>query len=393
MSDYVHFLGRQPLDEVVRCMNAADVFVITSRTTADGDFEGYGIVVVEAALCGTPSVVSANSGLVEAIEDGRTGIAVAPEDPEDTARGIRRLLDDDALRQTMGERARTRAPAEQTWGQRAAECDRVFRALIAPRAGKSMKLVIISHTEHHLRDGVPVGWGPTVREISQLAGMFSSIRHVAMLYDGGAPHGEVAYDADNVTLVGLRPSGGSGLRAKLGILAAYPRYAAVLLREIVAADVVHVRAPANISLLAILLLPFLWRPARRWIKYAGNWKPDAPDAFSYRLQRWLLQRGWHRAQVTVNGHWPGDPPFIHNFINPCLTDEEFAGGQVVGSGKDDEYAAAPAVRGRLERAKGVERGLRVAGGAARVGRRPDLRPDWRWAGAAPTWRRWRGRSD
>ncbi|MBK8023618.1 MAG: glycosyltransferase family 4 protein [Chloroflexi bacterium] len=223
-----------------------------------------------------------------------------------------------------------------------------------------MKLVIISHTEHHLRDGVPVGWGPTVREISQLAGMFSSIRHVAMLYDGGAPQGEVAYDADNVTLVGLRPSGGSGLRAKLGILAAYPRYAAVLLREIAAADVVHVRAPANISLLAILLLPFLWRPARRWIKYAGNWKPDAPDALTYRLQRWLLQRGWHRAQVTVNGHWPGDPPFIHNFINPCLTDEEFAGGQVVGSGKTMSTPLRLLFVGRLERAKGVERGLRVA---------------------------------
>ncbi|MCK6579730.1 MAG: glycosyltransferase family 4 protein [Anaerolineae bacterium] len=130
VGDHVHFLGRQPQEEVICAMSAADLFVITSRTTADGDFEGYGIVVVEAAMCGTPSVVSRESGLVEAVEDGSTGIAVAPEDPDDTARGILRLLDDEPLRRTMGEQARARALSEQTWRQRAAEYDRVFRELL-----------------------------------------------------------------------------------------------------------------------------------------------------------------------------------------------------------------------------------------------------------------------
>lgn len=206
-----------------------------------------------------------------------------------------------------------------------------------------------------------------MREISALASLFTSVRHIAMLHEGEAAASEIAYGAENVTFVPLKPSGGAGLRAKFGILAAYPHYATVMLREIAAADVVHVRAPANIALLAILLLSLLRRPARRWIKYAGNWKPDAPDARSYRIQRWLLRRGWHRGQVTVNGQWQGDPPFIHSFINPCLTDEEFAESRISAGVKRLEPPVRLLFVGRLERAKGVERGLRAAALLAEAG--------------------------
>jgi phosphatidylinositol alpha-1,6-mannosyltransferase len=130
----VHFVGRQPIETVVGWMSAADVFAITSRTTDDGDFEGYGIVVIEAAMCGTPSVVADNSGLVEAIEDGVTGIAVRHDDPHDAARGILALLGDPALRRTMGERARQRALNEGTWRGRAAQYDALLRVLLSSAA-------------------------------------------------------------------------------------------------------------------------------------------------------------------------------------------------------------------------------------------------------------------
>lgn len=224
-----------------------------------------------------------------------------------------------------------------------------------------MKLVIISHTYHYLRDGEIVGWGPTVREISRLAEMFDVVHHVAMLNEKAAsvPQGSIPYDNKKVRLIPLEPSGGAGLREKLGILLAYPRYAAVMLRELADADVVHVRAPANIALLAILLLPFLRRPKKRWIKYAGNWKPETPESWSYTFQRWLLLRGWHRGEVTVNGQWAGDPPFVHNFINPCLTDQEVEEGRAASPGKFLTSTARLLFVGRLERAKGVERALEV----------------------------------
>jgi len=44
------------------------------------------------------------------------------------------------------------------------------------------KLVVISHTEHQLnKDGIIVGWAPTVNEINFLAGYFDEVVHVACL--------------------------------------------------------------------------------------------------------------------------------------------------------------------------------------------------------------------
>ena len=72
----IHFLGKLGGDDLVRWLNCCDIFTMTSRMTQDGDCEGFGIAVVEAALCGRPAVVSAQSGLIEAIKDGVTGFAV-----------------------------------------------------------------------------------------------------------------------------------------------------------------------------------------------------------------------------------------------------------------------------------------------------------------------------
>ena len=76
VEERVHFLGRVDVARLVRLVNACDVFVMTSRHDSEGDFEGFGIAVVEASLCGRPAVVTNNSGLAEAIEDGTTGICV-----------------------------------------------------------------------------------------------------------------------------------------------------------------------------------------------------------------------------------------------------------------------------------------------------------------------------
>jgi phosphatidylinositol alpha-1,6-mannosyltransferase len=119
VADHVHVLGRVDTTALVDLYNRCDVFVLTSRTTPSGDVEGYGIVVVEAALCGKPSVVTLDTGLVEAIVDGKTGLAVPQDDPEGTAAAILSLLTDREKRLSMGHAARQRAAAGQTWGKRA----------------------------------------------------------------------------------------------------------------------------------------------------------------------------------------------------------------------------------------------------------------------------------
>jgi len=139
VAEHVHFLGRVDADSLVKYLNCCDVFVMTSRLTKDGDCEGFGIAVVEAALCGKPAVVSANSGLAEAIIDGSTGIAVPEGDEVATANALLSLLKDPQLRHTMGKAALDLAQREQSWRTRSGEYDKLLGGLLDGFHRRSLK--------------------------------------------------------------------------------------------------------------------------------------------------------------------------------------------------------------------------------------------------------------
>lgn len=219
-------------------------------------------------------------------------------------------------------------------------------------------LLIISHTEHYYSDGAYYGWGATVQEIDYLATLFSQVRHVAWLYDGTPQNSSLPYSADNVTLVPVSASGGNTFTSKLGILSALPLYVRTLLREMRSADVVHVRCPASISLIAIVLLTFLRKPSYRWVKYAGNWRP-ARSPLSYALQRWWLNRNLHRGAVTINGRWEGQPGHVFSFLNPCLSKEELATARSSAEVKRISKPVRLVFVGYLGESKGVSRLLHI----------------------------------
>ena len=113
----VHLLGRRSADELLGFLNACDLFVMASRHTASGDFEGFGIAVVEAA-----------------IEPGETGLSVPPEDVDALAARMLELLEDPQRRQAMGQRAYDRARAEQTWDRRGQQYHRLLLQCLEPGA-------------------------------------------------------------------------------------------------------------------------------------------------------------------------------------------------------------------------------------------------------------------
>jgi phosphatidylinositol alpha-1,6-mannosyltransferase len=122
--------GAVPADELPLYYSLADVFVLVSRRAQDGNVEGYGIVVAEAALCSVPAVVSRGCGLEEAVIEGRTALVVEPNDPCATAEAIGRLLADDGLRKEMGDAARLYVLESGTWARRMAVYDRVLRRVV-----------------------------------------------------------------------------------------------------------------------------------------------------------------------------------------------------------------------------------------------------------------------
>ena len=223
-----------------------------------------------------------------------------------------------------------------------------------------MNLLIISHTPHYRIDSGVVGWGPTVREIDHLSHLFEEVIHLAPMYSQQAPPSALPYQADNVRLRAVPPSGGDQLRKKIGILKIYPLYLRAILSEMKRANVVHIRCPANISLLAIVLLAFLRHPRYRWVKYAGNWQPQSREPRSYTFQRCWLRQGFHRGVVTVNGRWPEQPRHVAVFYNPSLTAKEIKIGRVEGQRKRITNPVQLIFVGALNESKGVGRSLQIA---------------------------------
>ena len=70
---------------------AADVHVFPVREIP-GDPEGFGMVAIEAAAHGVPTVAYATGGVVDAVADGVSGRLVAPGDAEIFSHAILQLL-------------------------------------------------------------------------------------------------------------------------------------------------------------------------------------------------------------------------------------------------------------------------------------------------------------
>jgi phosphatidyl-myo-inositol dimannoside synthase len=115
----VHLLGHVDPADLPRWYCAADLLAMPNREI-DGDTEGFGMVFVEAAACGTPSLAGLAGGTGAAVLDGETGLRVEGADLAAVTRALVRLLGDEALRQRLAEAGRRRAEQELAW-ERVAE--------------------------------------------------------------------------------------------------------------------------------------------------------------------------------------------------------------------------------------------------------------------------------
>jgi phosphatidylinositol alpha-1,6-mannosyltransferase len=79
-----------------------------------GQTEGFGLVLLEAAACGKPSVAGAAGGMPEAIVDGETGFLIQSGDDQALRDAIAKLLEDPALARKMGAAGRQWAQ-QWTW--------------------------------------------------------------------------------------------------------------------------------------------------------------------------------------------------------------------------------------------------------------------------------------
>jgi glycosyltransferase involved in cell wall biosynthesis len=114
----VLFTGQVP--EASDIYAAADLFALPSH------MEGFGLVYLEAALHGVPSVGTSVGGIPFAIKEGVTGLLVPLRDVDAIGRAIGTMRDDPERRKRMGQAARERVEREFS---PSAMCDNYARVL------------------------------------------------------------------------------------------------------------------------------------------------------------------------------------------------------------------------------------------------------------------------
>ncbi len=72
------------------------------------------------------------TGTSYVVQHGITGLVVPPKDPDALASAVRRLLDDDGLRQRMGQCGRQRVQQEFSTERMIEEVERVYHLALTP---------------------------------------------------------------------------------------------------------------------------------------------------------------------------------------------------------------------------------------------------------------------
>ncbi|MFA6522265.1 MAG: glycosyltransferase family 4 protein [Patescibacteria group bacterium] len=113
VGDRFHFLGRVPTDELPIVYRSADVHMLPSTDRS----EAFGMVSLEAAASGLPSIVSDLPGVRTLVAPGRTGFVVPPGDVEALVEKMRWCLDHQKEVEELGQSARLRV--EEYYGKTA----------------------------------------------------------------------------------------------------------------------------------------------------------------------------------------------------------------------------------------------------------------------------------
>jgi glycosyltransferase involved in cell wall biosynthesis len=126
MEGKVRFWGAVSYGRLPDFYAAADLLVVPSTRA-----EGQGLVLSEAFAAGLCVLATRVPGIMELVEDGRTGILVEPGNSRQLAAAIERLLDNRALRQELSANARTKIQADRGWEEIARGFETLYRSLLS----------------------------------------------------------------------------------------------------------------------------------------------------------------------------------------------------------------------------------------------------------------------
>lgn len=103
--------GALPQGELLEEYRAADLFVLASRIARNGDRDGLPNVLMEAQSQSLACLSTRVAAIPELIEDGMTGVLVAPDAPDELANALATLIVDPQRRSRLGRAAHAQLTA------------------------------------------------------------------------------------------------------------------------------------------------------------------------------------------------------------------------------------------------------------------------------------------
>ncbi len=116
LHDVAYRIGAVSEADLPRWMNACDIFAMPNREI-DGDNEGFGMVFIEAAACGKPSLAGEAGGTGSAVLHELTGIRVDGKSGEKVVYELRELLLNLNKTNALGQAGLDRVQSKFSWEQ------------------------------------------------------------------------------------------------------------------------------------------------------------------------------------------------------------------------------------------------------------------------------------
>jgi phosphatidyl-myo-inositol dimannoside synthase len=99
LESVVNFLGRVSEDNLDELYHGADVFLMPAiREKGSNNFEGFGLVYLEANARGIATIGPNDTGAAEAISDGVSGYRIDPRSPDSVSEALYKILDEHSIK-------------------------------------------------------------------------------------------------------------------------------------------------------------------------------------------------------------------------------------------------------------------------------------------------------
>jgi glycosyltransferase involved in cell wall biosynthesis len=133
VAECVDWLGKRPYSSLAELRQRAFISIVGSR------YETFGMVSLEAMAHGCPLVATRVGGINEIVKDGVNGVLARPEDPDDLASGITRLLEAPEFASKLAQQAAEEAAQRYHPDTIARETAEFYREVIDRRTHRTRR--------------------------------------------------------------------------------------------------------------------------------------------------------------------------------------------------------------------------------------------------------------